>query len=100
MLEEPLVELGKQIGKWIYDTFKDRKEEIEKSKKEDSEVRFKANSDGGGKIVNSYTITDWDEIYEYSSKLKEEYPSNFKGSARQWTVLCLKTEERFFVLID
>ena len=92
-VDDPAVELGKIIGEWIsntIDAFNRRKEEIEEKKRENSEVKFKPNEDGGGKIVNSYTITGWDEIYEYSSNIKEEYPSNFKGSvegmAVEWAV--------------
>ncbi|MBQ2735790.1 MAG: RHS repeat-associated core domain-containing protein, partial [Clostridia bacterium] len=54
---------------------------MEKWKKEG--VEFKPNTNGeGGKLINSYKITDYFEMYEYASYLmnESEYAGNFEGS--------------------
>ena len=37
-------------------------------------------------MKNSFLITSWSDIYEYSCNLKQQYPENFKGSATGMTV--------------
>ena len=68
-----------------------RKEEIKEAKEKSDTVSFDPNADGnGGTVNNSFLITSWSDIYEYSSNLKKEYPENFKGSvegmAWEWKV--------------
>ena len=86
----PASEAGVEIGEWLVDIFRRRRKEIEKRQMEDNTVSFIPNKNGGGKVTNSYMLTSWSDIYEYSCDIKQQYPDQFKGSAEgmavEWAV--------------
>ena len=78
--EDPAGWLGSEIGRWISEMIEKRKQELEEKKKQANAVTFVPNSSGGGQVTNSFTITNWSDIYQYSCNLKQQYPEQFKGS--------------------
>ena len=77
------------FGAWLSEQILDRFKEVEEEKKRNGDVYF-VPTHKGGQVKNSFIVTEWSDIYQHSSNLKQQYPEKFIGSvegmAIEWAV--------------